>query len=52
MIVLRLIANAALLLLFYYIGHELGRTEPLRREMRATRERRRTGTPPPQNRTD
>ena len=45
MILLRLAVNAGLLLLTFYIGRELGRTEPLRREIREHRKRR--GAAPP-----
>ncbi len=39
--ILRLALSSGLVLLGYYIGREVGRTEPIRREMREFREQRR-----------
>jgi hypothetical protein len=37
----RILLGMGLILLAYYIGREIGRTEPLRQEMREYRERQR-----------
>ena len=42
----RILLGMGLLLLAYYIGREMGRTEPLRREMREYRERNGDSNPP------
>ena len=39
--ILRLALSSGLVLLGYYIGREVGRTEPIRREMHEFREQRR-----------
>ena len=36
--ILRVLTGTALLLLGYYIGREVGRTEPIRKEMEEARE--------------
>ena len=38
--ILRLALTSGLILLGYYIGREMGRTEPIRRELREFREQR------------
>lgn len=45
----RILLGMGLILLAYYIGREMGRTEPLRQEMREYRRRRQDASHPSQD---
>ncbi len=50
--ILRLLVGVGLLALGYYVGREVGRTEPIREELRKAREEKphkRAASPPPRS---